>query len=83
MNNRFMRSEMLLGALVAVLCGYFLLPVLFWKWLVYELEEGSFPVNGDSIGIPFAGFMLVWFVGLIVLGVIGIVLRLKCRSVTT
>jgi len=46
--------------------AYLSLPFVFWTWLLHELEAGSFPPEADSIGIPMAGFLFLWFVGLFV-----------------
>jgi len=41
---------------------YLISPLLFGAWLYVGLQNGEFPVEADSIGLPFAGFMVVWFV---------------------
>ncbi|HYJ91326.1 MAG TPA: hypothetical protein VEV84_08460, partial [Pyrinomonadaceae bacterium] len=53
-------SLMMIGFL-----GYLFLPLVYWFWLEHELASGAFPVNADSIGIPFAGFTILWFLGLV------------------
>lgn len=60
----FRLTIILLGAL------YTVSPVLYWFWLVHELNSGAFPPEADSIGIPMAGFLLLWVIGwfLIVFG---------------
>ena len=50
---------------------YLSLPFIFFAWLMYELESGSFPTEADSIGIPMAGFLLLWIVGLVFAVVVG------------
>lgn len=49
---------------------YMTLPVVYWNWLVFELKSGSFPVHADSIGIPMAGFLVVWFIGFLIFPVL-------------
>ena len=52
--------------------AYLVSPLLSEGWLFSELEAGAFPVNGDSISIPFAGFLVIWFAGLILIAVAAI-----------
>ncbi len=56
----------------AILVGlvYAVLPFIYWKWLVYELESGTFPTKADSIGIPMAGFLFAWFAGLLLFPIV-------------
>ncbi len=46
---------------------YLCWPFLYWLWLEHESASGAFPVNADSIGIPFAGFVILWFAGLVLI----------------
>jgi hypothetical protein len=45
---------------------YVSLPFSYWSWLNKELERGAFPVDADSIGLPMAGFLVVWSFGFFV-----------------
>ncbi len=42
---------------------YLLSPILIGVWLYVSLVSGCFPVDADSIGLPFAGFVLIWIIG--------------------
>jgi hypothetical protein len=64
-----------LAVLAAV--GYLFSPIVYISWLVLELNAGAFPVNGDSIGIPIAGFLFIWLVGLLLAAVVVIKLAYK------
>ncbi len=45
--------------------AYLSLPVVCGFLVYCVLESGIFPVAADSISLPFAGFMLFWFGGLL------------------
>ncbi len=63
---------------IAVLV-YLTSSLLFGVGLYLCLTLGMFPPEADSIGIPFAGFMMLWFVGL-VLGILAWVMLLVSNS---
>jgi len=44
--------------------AYLLSPIIFGLWLFACLENGCFPSEADSIGIPFAGFLVLWVIAL-------------------
>jgi len=56
-------SETKLSILMTSIIAYTFSPGALWLWLSYEIESGSFPVDADSIGLPMAGFLFLWFVG--------------------
>jgi hypothetical protein len=39
-------------------------PVVFYLFLNNALESGAFPPESDSIGLPLAGFMVLWLIAL-------------------
>lgn len=53
-------TEKRLALIMLAFVFYLLSPWLFWAYLEHELANGAFPVEADSIGIPYAGFVLVW-----------------------
>ena len=61
-----MRSNRALSLLMILFAGYFFAPVIYWFWLEHEQSVGAFQTGADSIGIPFAGFMVIWFLGLVI-----------------
>jgi hypothetical protein len=42
--------------------SYLVSPIFFSAWMFKLLAEGAFPPNADSIGIPIAGFIMLWVV---------------------
>ena len=44
--------------------AYLLSPIAYGLWLRVCLENGCFPSEADSIGIPFAGFLVLWVIAL-------------------
>lgn len=67
-----MKSETKLTILIMLTTGYIISPAAFWFWLNYQLEAGAFPVHADSISLPMAGFLFLWFVGWILMIAISI-----------
>jgi hypothetical protein len=47
--------------------AYLAAPFFFWGWLEFEMSVGVYPVERDSIGLPLAGFLIFWFVGLAII----------------
>jgi hypothetical protein len=60
--------------------AYVLSPVAYGFWLWTELESGAFPPESDTISIPFMGFVLLWFGGLVAIPV-AIFIFAVCRDV--
>ena len=52
-----------LSFIVLTCIGYLLSPLLIGAWLYWSLINGEFPTNADSIGLPFAGFLMLWIIG--------------------
>lgn len=64
MNSKnFWDPQTKLSFLIMLLTAYIFSPAAFWFYLSYQLESGAFPAQADSIGIPMAGFLFLWFVG--------------------
>jgi hypothetical protein len=59
--------ETQLSLIMVAFLLYLFSPIAYWLWLLHELDSGAFPVDADSIGIPLAGFMVLWFVGLVII----------------
>jgi hypothetical protein len=59
----FISPETKLSMVMMFVIAYIFSPGVFWLSLTYLLEAGAFPVEADSIGIPMGGFLLLWFVG--------------------
>lgn len=59
------KSERHLSIVIIGFLAYLSLPVVCGLLLYCGLELRMFPVGADSIMIPFAGFMLFWFGGLL------------------
>lgn len=78
-----MNSEAKLTVLIMLVAGYFLSPAVFWFWLKYQLEAGAFPVDADSIGIPMAGFLFLWFVGWILMIIVSLGLAIYRQAFGT
>jgi len=57
--------ETQLSLIIVAFLLYLFSPVAYWLWLSHELDSGVFPVDSDSTGIPLAGFMVLWFFGLV------------------
>jgi len=53
-----------LSLLMLGVFAYLFSPIAYWAWLNYELQQGAFPVDADSIGIPMMGFLLLWIFGI-------------------
>jgi hypothetical protein len=60
----FNTDEVRLSLYVLCVLGYFTLPILCGAGLWVLLDQGAFPADSDSIGIPLGGFMILWMVGL-------------------
>ena len=60
--ERTNKEETSLTIIMLLFVAYLMSPLLFIAWLYLSLGNGSFPVEGDSIGIPFAGFLLLWVI---------------------
>jgi hypothetical protein len=67
-----MNSETKTTILIMLTTGYILSPAALWFWLNYQFEAGAFPVHADSIGIPMAGFLFLWFVGWVAMIILSI-----------
>ena len=78
-----MNSEAKTMILIVLATGYIVSPAVFWLWLSYQLDAGAFPVNADSIGIPMAGFLFLWFVGWVLMIVISIALAIYRQAFGT
>ncbi len=52
--------EMRLSLIMLTTIVYTFSPILFAAWMFKLLDEGAFPPNADSIGIPIGGFVLLW-----------------------
>ena len=57
--------ETQLSLIIVAFLLYLFSPVAYWLWISHEIDSGAFPVDSDSIGIPLAGFMVLWFFGLV------------------
>jgi len=66
-SNRVISPETRLSMVMMFVITYIFSPGVFWLYLTYLLDAGAFPVEADSIGIPMAGFLLLWFVGWVVM----------------
>jgi hypothetical protein len=67
MDMDLQNRETQLSLIMVAFLLYLFSPVANWLWLLHELESGAYPVEADSIGIPLAGFILLWFVGLVMI----------------
>ena len=63
-------SERHLSLLMTGFFIYLTLPVVFGLGLVVILSFGLFSPDADSIAIPFAGFLVLWFGGFLIGGLI-------------
>lgn len=81
--NNFWDPQTKLSILIMLLTAYILSPAAFWLWLSYELQAGSFPVNADSIGLPMGGFLILWFIGWLLMIVAAFALALYRRAFGT
>lgn len=72
-----MNSQTKLSVFMLLALAYLMSPMVYGAWLFYELSVGAFPAEADSIGIPLAGFMVLWFAGLLFAGVVAITLVYK------
>jgi hypothetical protein len=59
--------------------SYLVSPVAYWLWLLHELDSGAYPVDADSIGIPPAGFIFLWFFGLVLIPIFVVLLAVGRR----
>ena len=75
-------TETQLSLIMIGFLAYVLLPIVYWLWLEDELAAGAFPVNADSIGIPFAGFVILWFAVLVLAIVISVVVTAGGRMLS-
>lgn len=78
-----MNSETQTTILIMLITGYILSPAAFWFWLNFQLEAGAFPVHADSISLPMAGFLFLWFVGWVLMIAISIGLALYRQAFGT
>ncbi len=53
-----------LGIIMVTVILYLMSPIAFGFWLFACSDAGCFPVQSDSIGIPLAGYLFAWIVGL-------------------
>jgi hypothetical protein len=60
---------------------YLLSPIGFWFFLKHELESGAFPPESDAIVIPMFGFLVLWFIGLVLIPAVSIFVVLSRRIV--
>ena len=60
-------SMIMVGALL-----YLVSPLAFWLLLKSEWDSGVFPADSDSIGIPMAGFLLLWSIGIVTIPLVAI-----------
>ena len=72
-------SDTQLSFLMVGFIAYLFSPLMFWLLLVNELYSGTFPTESDSIGIPMFAFLLIWFMGLVLIPVITIFVVLSRR----
>ena len=63
-------SERNLSLVIVGVLVYLAMPVVLGLGLFISLSFGLFPPESDSIAIPFAGFLLLWFGGLLIAGLI-------------
>ncbi len=80
---KYLSSETKLSILIMLLTAYIFSPAAFWFYLSYELQAGSFPVNADSIGLPMGGFLILWFIGWILMIVAAFTLAIYRRAFGT
>jgi hypothetical protein len=59
--------------------AYLFSPLMFWLLLLNELDSGAIPPGQDSLGIPMFGFLMIWFIGLMLIPVITIFVVLSRR----
>lgn len=52
-----------ISVIILAVALYLTAPLVEWFYYTTELERGSFPVEADSIGLPFGMFMFGWLVG--------------------
>lgn len=52
--------EMRLTLVMLATVAYTFSPILFAAFMFKLLNEGAFPTNADSIGLPIAGFVFLW-----------------------
>ena len=67
----FDTTEKRLALIMLSVLAYLSLPLVFGLWLMGEQNAGAFPLDGETIAIPFFGFLLVWiffFPSLIIFG---------------
>jgi hypothetical protein len=51
-----------LAIITLTVFAYLSAPLLYGATLYYQLQNGEFPTDADSIGIPFAGFIILWLI---------------------
>lgn len=69
-----------LAVIMLTFFAYLLSSVLFVSWIYLELSAGVFSAESDSIGLPIAGFVLLWIVGLPFLIMAYILMEVLCRK---
>jgi hypothetical protein len=72
--GRSLNPQITLTVLMVTFLLYVASPFVYWSWLRYQLESGAFPLDADSIGIPMAGFLLLWFVAGFLAALVGLLL---------
>ncbi len=60
MPHKLSTRQMRVSLIMLAALGYILAPILFAALMFTLLDVGAFPPNADSIGIPIAGFTLLW-----------------------
>jgi len=58
--RNFNTQQIRLSVIMLTTIGYAISPILFASYMFQLLEEGAFPPESDSIGIPIGGFVLLW-----------------------
>ena len=58
-------ADQRLAFIMLAALAYILSPVAYGFWIWSELQSGAFPPESDTIAIPFMGFVLFWFGGLV------------------
>lgn len=78
--SKLLTPDQHLAFVILATLAYVLSPVAYGFWLWAELESGAFPPESDTISIPFAGFVLFWFGGLVLIP-FAVFIFAMCRDV--
>lgn len=74
--------ETQLSILMVSFLAYLFSPAMFLLLLLDELDSGGFgPTDADSISIPMFGFLVLWFIGLVLISALTISFALSRRIV--